>query len=98
MSDRTWWERAVRLRALALLAPAGLPAQPATSAAERAVAWGEHTALANDSRFRGLAWRPAGPVKIGVLVEKVAGREKLFIHPKLMRLLTRDANEFARYV
>ena len=37
-------------------------------------------------------------VKIGVLEEKAVGREKLFIHPKLMRLLTRDTNDFARYV
>lgn len=36
-------------------------------------------------------------VKIGVLDEKPVGREKLFIHPKLMRLLTREANDFAPY-
>jgi Fic family protein len=36
-------------------------------------------------------------VKLGVLEEKPVGREKLFIHPKLMRLLTRDSNEFAPY-
>jgi Fic family protein len=36
-------------------------------------------------------------VRIGVLEEKAVGREKLFIHPKLMRLLTRDPNEFAPY-
>ena len=36
-------------------------------------------------------------VRIGVLEEKPVGREKLFIHPKLMRLLTRDANNFAPY-
>ena len=36
-------------------------------------------------------------VKLGVLEEKTVGREKLFIHPKLMRLLTRDANEFVSY-
>lgn len=35
--------------------------------------------------------------KLGVLEEKPVGREKLFIHPKLMRLLTRDANEFPPY-
>ena len=35
--------------------------------------------------------------RIGVLEEKAVGREKLFIHPKLMRLLTRDANDFAPY-
>ncbi len=36
-------------------------------------------------------------VKLGVLEEKPVGREKLFIHPKLMKLLTRDANEFELY-
>jgi Fic family protein len=36
-------------------------------------------------------------VRIGVLEEKSVGREKLFIHPKLMRLLTRDANDFQKY-
>lgn len=36
-------------------------------------------------------------VKLGVLEEKPIGREKLFIHPKLMKLLTRDANEFEPY-
>jgi Fic family protein len=34
---------------------------------------------------------------IGVLEEKSVGREKLFIHPKLMRLLTRESNTFSRY-
>ena len=37
-------------------------------------------------------------VRIGVLKEKAVGREKLFIHPKLMRLLTREPNDFAPYV
>jgi Fic family protein len=36
-------------------------------------------------------------VKLGVLEEKPVGREKLFIHPKLMKLLTCDANEFEPY-
>ena len=36
-------------------------------------------------------------VKIGVLKERTVGREKLFTHPKLMQLLTRDANVFAAY-
>lgn len=36
-------------------------------------------------------------VKLGVLEEKPVGREKLFIHPKLLRLLTRDGNEFIGY-
>lgn len=34
---------------------------------------------------------------IGVLTEITAGKEKLFIHPKLMTLLTRDSNEFPAY-
>ncbi len=33
----------------------------------------------------------------GVLEEVKAGREKLFIHPRLMRLLTQDSNEFKTY-
>jgi Fic family protein len=36
-------------------------------------------------------------VKTGVLEEKSLGREKLFIHPKLMRLLTRESNDFTPY-
>lgn len=35
--------------------------------------------------------------EIGVLEERTAGREKLFIHPKLLNLLTRDGNTFAKY-
>jgi len=34
---------------------------------------------------------------IGVLKEQEAGKEKLFIHPKLMQLLTRDDNKVAAY-
>ena len=34
---------------------------------------------------------------IGVLVEQQAGRERLFIHPKLMQLLTRDRNDIEHY-
>ena len=34
---------------------------------------------------------------IGVLKEVKVGREKLFIHPKLMRLLTQDKNGFEQY-
>ena len=34
---------------------------------------------------------------IGVLNEVTVGREKLFIHPKLMQLLTRDSNRFTAY-
>ena len=36
-------------------------------------------------------------VEIGVLKERTVGREKLFIHPKLMHLLTQDDNTFAAY-
>jgi Fic family protein len=36
-------------------------------------------------------------VRIGVLEEKPVGREKLFIHPKLMKLLTHEPNDFAPY-
>lgn len=36
-------------------------------------------------------------VAIGVLQEAQIGKEKLFIHPKLMQLLTRDSNEFKPY-
>ena len=52
---------------------------------------------------RGVAVRQTASVylkelsRMGVLEEKSVGREKLFIHPKLMRLLTRDSNEIAPY-
>ena len=36
-------------------------------------------------------------VDLGVLRETAMGKDKLFVHPKLMRLLTQDSNEFARY-
>lgn len=36
-------------------------------------------------------------VEIGILQELTVGKEKLFIHPKLMRLLTRNSNEFKLY-
>ena len=36
-------------------------------------------------------------VSIGVLQEMTLGREKLFIHPKLMKLLTQEGNDFALY-
>lgn len=36
-------------------------------------------------------------VQIGLLEERVSGREKLFIHPKLIQLLTREPNEFSKY-
>lgn len=34
---------------------------------------------------------------IGVLVERPAGREKLFIHPRLLQLFQQDDNAFKRY-
>lgn len=34
---------------------------------------------------------------LSVLVERSAGKEKLFVHPKLMRLLTKDTYEFEPY-
>lgn len=36
-------------------------------------------------------------VAIGLLQEMQVGREKLFTHPKLIQLLTRDGNQFATY-
>lgn len=36
-------------------------------------------------------------VAIGVLQEKAVGREKLFINPRLMQLLTRETNTFTPY-
>lgn len=36
-------------------------------------------------------------VEIGVLVEASSAKEKLFIHPKLMQLLTEDGNQFKPY-
>jgi Fic family protein len=36
-------------------------------------------------------------VSIGVLTERAVAREKLFIHPKLMRLLTEEPNTFDLY-
>ena len=38
-----------------------------------------------------------GLIDIGVLEEKPFGRDKLFVHPKLLRLLTHDSNIFAPY-
>jgi len=36
-------------------------------------------------------------VTIGVLEEKAIGRDKLFVHPKLLQLLTQDSNNFVPY-
>ena len=52
---------------------------------------------------RGIAGRQAASrylkqlAAIDVLKEVTVGREKLFIHPKLMHLLTRDGNRFTAY-
>jgi hypothetical protein len=35
--------------------------------------------------------------KIGVLEQQLVGREKLFLHPKLLKLLTREESTFAPY-
>ena len=35
--------------------------------------------------------------RIGVLREQAIGREKLFVHPKLMRLLTVEGNAVEEY-
>lgn len=34
----------------------------------------------------------------GVLVDQGTGREKIFVHPKLMKILTQNSNEFELYV
>jgi Fic family protein len=36
-------------------------------------------------------------VDIGVLQEQQVGKEKLFVHPKLMQLMTLDSNKFELY-
>jgi len=54
-----------------LLAPSALSAQ-VTTAAERGEAWRQHQRLEQASPFRGLAWRAAGPVKIGARIEAIA--------------------------
>ncbi|MEM9158620.1 MAG: Fic family protein [Verrucomicrobiota bacterium] len=52
---------------------------------------------------RGLAKRQTASVylkrlcQIGVLLESQSGKEKLFVHPKLLRLMTADENEFMPY-
>jgi len=52
---------------------------------------------------RGIAKRQTASVylkqlsAIGVLTEQSVSREKLFIHSKLMLLLTQDRNDFPRY-
>jgi photosystem II stability/assembly factor-like uncharacterized protein len=60
-----------RATLVACLVSSLLPAQ-ATTAAERAAAWTMHRSMADSSWFRGLAWRAAGPVKIGARIEAIA--------------------------
>ena len=62
---------AALLGSLASLAPALTTAQP-TTGAQRAASWARHRAMADSSWYRGLQWRPAGPVKIGARVEAIA--------------------------
>lgn len=53
---------------------------------------------------KGIAQRQAGSrylkelVTLGILTEVEIGREKLFIHPKLMKLLSQDDNAFSLYI
>ena len=35
--------------------------------------------------------------EIGVLEKQAVGREKLFLHPKYLRLLTQEGNTFKKY-
>lgn len=57
----------------------------------------------SDLTGRGIAKRQTASVYLkqlvsaGVLVEDATTREKLFIHPKLIRLLTQDRNDLERY-
>ena len=62
------WVRGVTL---SLVLPA-IGAAQATTATERSAAWVAHQSLAQASWFRGLAWRAAGPVKIGARIEAIA--------------------------
>lgn len=53
---------------------------------------------------KGIAQRQAASrylkdlVELGVLYETQYGKEKLFVHPKLMQLLSKDSNQYARYI
>jgi len=57
----------------------------------------------SDLVTKGVAQRQAASrylkelVEMGVLQEMDVGKEKLFIHPKLMQLLSRDGNQFVEY-
>ena len=58
----------------------------------------------SDLVHKGVAKRQAASrylkdlVELGVLVEQALGKEKLFIRPKLMKILTQDGNVFDRYI
>ncbi len=58
----------------------------------------------SDLEAAGIAKRQAASrylkklVEIGVVEEKQFGKEKLFLHPKFLRLLTRSHNDFSDYV
>jgi Fic family protein len=62
------------------------------------------TAVEICQTLKGVAKRQAASrylkslVDIKVLNEMSVGKEKLFIHPKLMRLLSQDANRFEPYI
>lgn len=57
----------------------------------------------SDLEVAGIAKRQAASrylkqlVNIGVLEERSVGKEKLFVHPKFLQLLTREGNEFLLY-
>jgi hypothetical protein len=63
--------------------------------------------VAQPSQCGDFAWKWACPqaasrylkalVSVDVLREQSFGREKVFVHPNLMSLLTRDDNGFKRY-
>lgn len=57
---------------LAVAFPATVHARQATLPAAREAAWTVHQALAHESLFRNLAWRPVGPVKTGARIEAIA--------------------------
>lgn len=61
----------IAVATLLLVIPRFLSAQ-VTTAPERAAAWRQHQQMEQASPFRGLSWRPAGPVKIGARIEAIA--------------------------
>ena len=71
MTVRRLRTRLVLMGLSTLLLPALATTQP-TAATERASAWSMHQSMAEASWYRGLAWRPVGPVKIGARIEAIA--------------------------